>query len=130
MAQQSTKPSTKWKFAIGTTSRLPKSGLHYLIADFDGPLINRPTLRLVINCCRFKLQATKHGWHLYTDQVMDFPTLIKTLKQIGADRAWIRIGQKRGYMFLADKKEIKFPWPVEHMVIHHGKEKAQNSRKA
>jgi hypothetical protein len=124
------KAEYKWRFAIGTTSRVPDSGgLHYLIADFDeNGAIDFPFL---FNCNNFIVQRTEHGWHVYTDQIGTFDSVITKLKHIGADKAWIRIAERRGYLFLADKSEIHFPWPVEHMVIHmeknDGEEEAQNS---
>lgn len=123
-----TKPSNKWRFAIGTTSRVPDSGgLHYVIADFDDKL---PSMELIdkLGIRNALIQATKHGWHMYTDRIVPFKPLIKMLEMLGADQAWIDIGKERGYFFLADKSRICFPWPVEHMVIHHGKEKARNSK--
>lgn len=123
-------PKSKWKFAIGTTSRVPDSrGLHYLIADFDDPLINRIEVFefLAQRPCRKIIQDTPHGWHLYTDLQMPFHELIKTLHKIGADPAWIEIGKTRRYLFLADKKEVKFRWPVEHMMLRYVKEKTQNA---
>lgn len=126
------RPKLKWKFAIGTTSRVPNSGgkIHYLIADFDGPIINTPALTGTVKKAKAILQVTANGFHLYTNIQMTFESLVSTLKLIKADPAWIRIGQKRGYFFLADKDYINFTWSVEHMRISYVKEKAQNSRKA
>ena len=121
----------KWNFAIGTTSRVPRSGgSHYLIADFDG---NIPTAFL-LNLCynsgarNIIIQKTPHGWHVYTDLEMTFGELQVILKWAKADPAWIAIGKERGYYFLADKSEIDFPYPVEHMVLHYGKKKTQNTK--
>jgi hypothetical protein len=117
------KHNEKWRFAIGTTSRVPDSGgLHYLIADFDNPNVSIQLGKL--GACNLIMQRTDHGWHLYTDVVLPFNLLVSALKELGADPAWIEIGKKRGYYFLADKSMIVFPWKVEHMVIHHAKEKA------
>lgn len=119
-------PKKKWRFGIGTTSRVPQSAMNfqYLIADFDDnnfqPIID--FINSEVN--NAILQRTKNGWHVYTDYKILFPALVEKLKTLGADPAWIRIGEKRGYFFLADKQEINFPWPVEHMVIHYGKKKA------
>jgi hypothetical protein len=124
------KPIDKWRFAIGTTSRVPNSGgiPHYFIADFDGRYPHDDFLNGVLSSAyNIIWQRTPHGWHLYTDLKMSFEKLTQTLKMVGADPAWVRIGKERGYYFLADKSRICFPWPVEHMVIHHGKEKAQNT---
>jgi len=121
------KPKAKWRFAIGTTSRVPDSGgLHYLIADFDDSINLSVNLGSLGNNIMF--QRTPHGWHMYSDTVLPFKLLIQKLKQLSADPNWIRIGEERGYLFLADKSAIVFPWPVEHMVIHYGKEKARNSK--
>jgi hypothetical protein len=123
----STKPY-KWRFAIGTTSRVPDSGgAHYLIADFDGnlPPFNKLEKMQVNNML---LQRTAHGWHLYTDYVVyDLSILAYRLRLLGADEAWIQIGYARGYYFLADKSKVVFPWPVEHMVLHYGKKQTQNT---
>ena len=119
----------KWRFAIGTTSRVPHSGgsLHYLIADFDDdtfPLHDPYLCGILFDASNVILQRTKHGWHLYSDLVFEFDKLINVLKAIGADLAWVSIGKERGYYFLADKQEIDFPYSVEHMVIHYDKKTA------
>jgi hypothetical protein len=118
-------PLSKWRFAIGTTSRVPNSGgaLHYLIADFDDEIPDIPVEVVAGN--HLIIQRTPHGWHLYSDQCMPFDHLIKVLEHIGADTAWIEIGKERGYYFLADKQKIEFPWPVEHMVIYYGEEETR-----
>lgn len=115
----------KWRFAIGTTSRVPfLTASHYFIADFDNEPFSNDKLRNTLLCCdNIILQQTQHGWHLYSDLVMSFEELFQTLKEVGADKSWIKIGHKRGYYFLADKSLIFFPWPVEHMVIHYDKKK-------
>lgn len=119
--------NNKWNFAIGTTSRVPDSGgLHYLIIDYDTQKLNISWITQ-----DFKnaiLQRTPHGWHIYTDAKMTFDELCSILPRIGADPVWVKIGKERGYFFLADKSCIVFPWPVEHMVIHRGKEKAQHTK--
>ena len=123
--------SDKWRFAIGTTSRVPGSRFHYLIADFDEKLNMRMWLMLGVMSMfgiKYRLQETTHGWHLYTNIQMSFSELVRTLKRMRADPAWITIGKERGYYFLADKKKIRFNWKVEHMVIHHGQKKAQNTK--
>lgn len=132
MAQTTMKKKqlSKWNFAIGTTSRVPNSGgLHYLIADFDNlkypwAIFTYMPFNLVQNMV---LQKTPHGWHLYTDAVMTFDLLQKYLLAMDADPAWVEIGKERGYYFLADKKEIDFPWPVEHMVLHYGKKRKERN---
>lgn len=121
----------KWKFAIGTTSRVPDSGgLHYLIVDFDE---DRPNFNFLqrLDIKNAILQRTEHGWHVYTDLQLEWDTLVSVLSfLLHADKTWIEIGKQRGYYFLADKTMIIFPWKVEHMVIHYGKEKAQNSKRS
>lgn len=110
----------KWKFALGTTSRVPNSRLHYLIADFDdvtwlGTAVSRLAM---FKPDHMFVQKTKRGWHIYTDITYTFKKLIEVLKIIGADRKWIEIGQSRGYLFLADKGPVTLPWAVERMEIH------------
>ena len=112
----------KWRFAIGTTSRVPgRPGMHYLIADFDG----EPKFRNLLQWKFGVWQKTPHGWHFYSDIMASLKVMVKWLRMVGADPAWIRIGRKRGYFFLADKDQINFEWPVERMVlrIKDGKEK-------
>jgi len=115
------KPNPKWKFAIGTTSRVPDSGgLHYLIADFDSVDIRIDPTKFGNNIV---MQRTPNGWHIYTDVVLPFNILLQKLRQLKADPAWIKIGEKRGYFFLADKSMTVFPGRVERRVIRYGKEK-------
>lgn len=116
--------NNKWRFAIGTTSRVPGSRLHYLLADFDDKLNMKMWLlvgMLATLGLTYRLQETPHGFHLYTNVQLTFSQLVRTLKKLDADPAWISIGKERGYYFLADKKRIRFNWKVEHMVIHHAK---------
>lgn len=112
----------KWKFAIGTTSRVPNSKLHYLIIDFDA---EKPKLGLVTSLQpqHIFVQRTPNGWHVYTDLQYTFKKLVEVLDIIGADRQWIEIGKSRGYLFLADKGPVTLPWPVERMRIHARKER-------
>ena len=107
---------TKWNFAIGTTSRVPNSQLHYLIGDidqldFDPMMIFQYSPEIVV------IQRTDHGWHFYTDCKLTLKQCVIAQRVIGCDKAWIRIGQSRGYFFLADKSPIILPWPVERMVL-------------
>lgn len=112
----------KWRFAIGTTSRVPGiKGLHYLMFDFDG-LVFREVFRKINPMLSYLgvpwyAQPTSKGWHVYTPQTYTFSYLITILNWVGADPAWIRIGAKRGYLFLADKGRMQLPWEVERMVI-------------
>lgn len=111
-------PKEKWKFAIGTTSRVPNSGgLHYLIADFDLDYLPLNDL-IELGGNTLLIQKTEHGYHVYSKAIYTFDDLITRLVILNADPAWIQIGTKRGYFFLADKDFINFPWPVEHMTIN------------
>ena len=104
--------SDKWRFAIGTTSRVPNcAGLHYLILDYD--LENLPILPAGI----WFVQRTPNGFHCYSRKIGTFNQVIHWAMYANADPAWIRIGCKRGYLFLADKQPILLPWPVERMKI-------------
>lgn len=113
----------KWRFAMGTTSRVPNSKLHYLIADYDcSEQVPYPGLRLGL-IAGYKpdhifIQKTPNGWHVYTDIQMTFKKLTEALAIVGADRKWVEIGKTRGYFFLADKGPVTLPWPVERMQIH------------
>ena len=122
-------PKRKWRFAIGTTSRVPtREEYHYLIADFDTENIPlTPFLSGILSNGRYFWEPTQHGWHLYTNIIFPFPKLVTTLQMIEADPAWIEIGEKRGYFFLAHKSYLRFNWPVEYMILNHGKEKTQNT---
>jgi len=120
--------SYKWEFAIGTTSRVPSTYTHYLIADFDGGTLADVFRRIqhIKGIRHVFVQKTEHGWHLYTDLMLEFPKLILLLHKIGADKTWVNIGRTRGYFFLADKSAVILPWPVERMIIHakeEGKER-------
>lgn len=107
----------KWKFAIGTTSRIPDSQLHYFIADFDN-VETIPLTAISLLCDNLIItQKTPNGIHLYSNLKLTFKELIRLLKICGADPSWIRIGRKRGYFFLADKNEVEIPWPVERMFL-------------
>lgn len=108
----------KWKFAVGTTSRIPNSKLHYLILDIDTQT-DPP-----IGCGRkykfnsWFVQRTENGFHVYTDLKLRFDQMEIAMKYFGADPSWIRIGLKRGYWFLADKQPVILPWPTERMALH------------
>lgn len=110
----------KWRFAIGTTSRVPSSDLHYLIGDVDGQIL--PVLKKLYEFCfpvpnNIFVQKTQHGYHFYTDLKIPFSKAIFLLHKIGCDKAWIEIAKTRGYFFLADKSAVILPWPVERMKI-------------
>lgn len=115
----------KWRFGIGTTSRVPYLGGHYLMLDIDG----KPNWQKLVDFAsaerrRIVVQKTEHGYHIYTDFRSNLLEVVCHLaKQLGADERWINIAKKRGYLFLADKDRIELPWPVERMIIHRGKEK-------
>lgn len=116
----------KWKFAIGTTSRVPNSKQqHYLIADFD-KVPHLPRI-MALGANNMMLQRTPNGWHLYTDLQYSFKKLCEVLSIIGADKKWISIGKSRGYLFLADKQAVYLPWPVERMNIYAKKERQGNT---
>lgn len=107
----------KWRFAIGTTSRVPnEENMHYFIADFDCMVSMEALIFISGSSC--VIQATPRGFHLYSDKKLSFDQLIRALKHCGADPSWIRIGRKRGYFFLADKDEVKTSWPVERMILY------------
>ena len=118
------KPKDKWKFAIGTTSRVPDSDfLHYFIADIDETNWSKNLVEFLESAPNSMIQKTPNGWHIYTDYKMAWGNLLVLLTYVGADPAWITIGKERGYYFLADKSQLNLPWPVEHMVLHYGKKK-------
>lgn len=105
-------PAKKYHFMLGTTSRVPgHKGLHYLIGDFDG-VKRKP------DWSRFQItQRTQSGWHVYTPYRLPLKKMLQFAVRHGADRTWARLALKRGWAFLADKGEVKIPWPVERMVI-------------
>ena len=111
------KPAAKYHFMLGTTSRVPKHpGWHYLILDIDGEVNQRLTRMPQFR--NFILQPTQSGIHVYTN--LHFPSIKQMVKfavTLGADRTWAKLAKKRGWAFLADKREVKIPWPVERMVL-------------
>jgi hypothetical protein len=113
----------KWAFAIGTTSRVPNSKRHYLIADYD--LTHPPSISLLMGLRpqHIFIQQTEHGWHVYTDLTYTFKKLLEILSLIKADPSWCTIGAQRGYLFLADKGPIHLPWPVERMSLYAKRKK-------
>jgi hypothetical protein len=122
----------KWRFAIGTTSLVPSTLdcrkrcpiEHYVICDVDDGDIT-PTLSYLTNdlgVTRAAIYPTPHGWHIFTPLQMRWRLLLWTLRRVpGVDSNWLRIGERRGYLFLADKKPVKVDWPVVRMVLHNGK---------
>lgn len=121
--------SEKWKFAIGTTSRVPGcKGFHYLILDIDGKKgFDKITNQLDEFGCDYVTQDTEHGWHIYTDLITSLKECVLLAGMLGADRNWIRIAEGRGYFYLADKRPMNFAWPVERMVIYRGKKETQDT---
>lgn len=130
-----TKPHKKWKFAIGTTSLVPLSEIerfqprpHYIMADIDHDDI-MPAIEYILDQTRPQdiegyCFRTKRGWHIYTDWFMSWRNALSFISAIpGVDKNWIRIGEKRGYLFLADKTLVKLNWPVVRMVLHIKKNK-------
>lgn len=113
----------KYRFMIGTTSRVPGSRRHYLIMDFDGPIYYQQAGAIgSLAPHRSVWQRTTNGTHIYTP--VQFRTLREMLTvavDLGADPTWARIAQRRGYAFLADKCMLDIPWPVERMIVSHGK---------
>lgn len=124
---QEEKSQYKWEFAIGTTSRVPESPHHYLILDIDthdDKKLQRTLGRL--QAFSYKAQKTPNGYHIYTDlEVYSIAEFVRHAKDLGADPAWLRIGEKRGYFFLADRRKVELDWPVERMLIHYGKKKGE-----
>lgn len=117
----------KWKFAIGTTSRIPGSTGHYLILDIDTH--DDRTIQKVLGRLQsysYKAQKTPNGFHIYTDcSLTSISDFVRNAKDLGADPAWLRIGEKRGYFFLADRRKVELDWPVERMLIHYGKKEGE-----
>lgn len=113
----------KWRFAVGTTSRVPhRVGMHYLILDYDAPWKFKDVFTFVENGLRddegkWIAQPTTNGWHVYTSVIGDFSYIKQKAWRMAADLSWLRIAEKRGYLFLADKAPVPLPWPVERMVI-------------
>lgn len=128
-------PKAKWNFAIGTMSLVPRNfvqilgfnmrpSLHYLIVDIDTTnqdevqetewyLCNHLPATNVIG------QPTPNGWHFYTNLKLTWPELLYTLRQVPhVDKKWLAIGERRGYLYLADKNAVSLPWPVTRMILH------------
>lgn len=130
----------KWEFAIGTTSLVPVSdwncfgikhpNFHYIIADIDDKEINAAA-EFLLNEMPWNELAffpTKRGWHIYTNAFMPWQDTLNFIRTIpGVDQNWIRIGERRGYLFLADKTAVELNWPVRRMVIYA--KKKGNSRR-
>ena len=121
-----TKAKAKWDFAIGTTSRVPGTkGFHYLILDIDtkGKQLEVACNKLDALGCDYVTQETRNGFHIYTNFITSFFEVLFLAKIIGADETWLKIGQRREYLYLADKDQINLAWPVERMIIHHGQKR-------
>jgi hypothetical protein len=123
-------PNPKWNFAIGTTSRVPgRPTYHYLIVDIDKRGIFHHNLRYfrTLGATLIILQPTPSGgWHIYTDLIYSWRNLFHVMPTF-ADEKWLQIGKKRGYLFLADKTQVNFPWPVERMVLYYNGKKERHS---
>jgi hypothetical protein len=123
----------KWRFAIGTTSRVPKEKkFHYLMLDIDGTQENIDDVEYSVRkiAGRYRIQKTKNGWHVFTDSIGKLKDVALSALALGADPVWVRIAKKRGYFFLADKDIVQLDWPVERMILVHGKKTKTNARKA
>jgi hypothetical protein len=115
--RQVKKQLKKWRFALGTTSRVPSSpGWHYLILDLDTRKISL-ILSVTLAHTNYFMQKTRSGWHIYTPLIFRFNDMLDLSLLLGSDPAWIEIARKRGYAFLADKKPANIFWPVERMAI-------------
>ena len=120
----------KYRFMIGTTSRVPGSRRHYLILDYYRPVIHFQAGAITF-ASNFKdrWQKTDHGWHVYTPiQFQTLSEMLETAVLLGADPAWARIAGQRGYAFLADKYCISLPWPVQRMVVTYGERQEGHTR--
>jgi hypothetical protein len=119
-------PNPKWRFAIGTTSLVPNTDppRHYLIVDVDTKNVQR-TVEYLTNVLLIPDVAvfpTPRGWHVYTPAVFTWNGVLSKLAHVPhVDRRWLKIGQRRGYLFLADKTAVVLDWPVVRMVLHHRK---------
>jgi len=117
------RPTTKWKFAIGTTSFVPGSKLHYLILDIDSKIdseLLNALWHIVHNFkrCSIYIQPTRHGYHVFTNIKSSWRTTLREIKRIpNVDQVWINIGEQRGYFFLADKAHVRLPWKVRRMIL-------------
>lgn len=110
-------PARKYHFMLGTTSRVPdRPGWHYLLFDFDSKCVI--PARIAELCDHeMRWQETQSGWHIFTSLKMRLEPMLTVAVSLGADRTWARLALKRGWAFLADKGEVKIPWPVERCVI-------------
>ena len=73
------------------------------------------------------IQKTENGFHVYTDLKLKFSQMCNALRWLKADISWIKIGEKRGYWFLADKDAVIVSWPVERMALHYDSTAQKNS---
>ena len=122
-------PKLKWRFAIGTTSLVPSTNprRHYLILDIDTKDVDEVNhtigyLKNIIGCSMVSCHETQRGWHIYTPTQYSWSILLDVLRCVpNVDRNWLRIGKRRGYLFLADKDYFYPNWPVIRMFIRYGK---------
>jgi hypothetical protein len=119
-------PKRKWRFAIGTTSIVPNTDplRHYLIVDVDTKNVQRTVdyLTNILLIPDVAVFPTPRGWHVYTPAVFTWNGVISKLAHVpNVDRRWLKIGQRRGYLFLADKTAVVLDWPVVRMVLHYRK---------
>lgn len=124
------KLTKKWKFCIGTTSRIPHeqtklreqtigNNRHYLMLDIDGKLSFRHWKRILDADPLAVLERTPKGFHVYTSIRLSGRQFVKMAKKFGADPVWIEIGRQREYWFLADKcRRTPLQWKVERMILH------------
>lgn len=115
-------PKEKWRFAVGTTSRVIGTNgtdRHFLILDIDSIEFDTSEIHDFVNSmdCRSFLMPSPRGWHLFTDLIVSFNEFKTYAKELGADSAWIAIGESRGYWFLADYMQVLLPWTVERMML-------------
>lgn len=115
------KLTKKWKFCIGTTSRIPheRTNRHYLLLDIDGKLSFRLWKKILDADSLAVLERTPKGFHIYTSIRVSGRQFVEMAKKFGADPVWIEIGRRREYWFLADKcRRTPLQWKVERMILH------------
>lgn len=105
-----------------------RPSLHYLIVDIDttNDTDRQETEHYLCNTLSLNVYGTHtpHGWHFYTDLKLTWRELLYTLRQVPhVDKKWLSIGERRGYLYLADKDVVSLPWPVTRMILHTRKTK-------